>query len=106
MVKLLLESGAISYRILDCMRNDQTLMDKFGEFAHGNDFATSKENMKLVLEAASTPMSLMHACRLVVSRCITCVPGRRNRVNSLPVPQVIKDLINFKDVCEPYLTED
>lgn len=64
---------------------------------------TWRKGYKMVIKAASNPSRLEHLARLVVSHDIGCRPGRSDRIQSLPVPDRIKDLVNFKDVlsCEP-----
>ncbi|XP_070203933.1 uncharacterized protein [Littorina saxatilis] len=98
-ISLMLRSGATTNRRLYKIR-------KMPEMQRGlrskrlSD--TWKQGYKMIIKAASNPSRLEHLARLVVSHDIGCRPGRPDRIQALPVPDRIKDLVHFKDVlsCE------
>jgi hypothetical protein len=63
------------------------------------------EFVRFVEEAASTVCSLKHLARMEVSHAIGYHPGRPERIKALPVPEIVKRQINFKDVLEEFEDE-
>ncbi|KAK7100206.1 hypothetical protein V1264_023195 [Littorina saxatilis] len=91
-VKALFESGACCHDELSQLKNQPFVKMRLQTSVH-------REVLENYMEAASsTPRSLRSLCRLSVSHEIGCQPGRENRILSLPVPQLIKDFIMFKDI--------
>ncbi|KAK7090778.1 hypothetical protein V1264_010534 [Littorina saxatilis] len=91
LVKLLYMSGATSNEELHQLKSDQNLRTRL----------QGQGRMDIVSyfdHAASTPRKLQDLCRLHVSHLIGCRPGRDDRLESLPLPSIVKDLVRFKDI--------
>ncbi|KAK7087246.1 uncharacterized protein [Littorina saxatilis] len=100
-ISLMLRSGAVANKGLYQIRFNAEMQSHLRSKRIKSD--TWRKGYKMVIKAASNPSRLEHLARLVVSHDIGCRPGRSDRIQSLPVPDRIKDLVNFKDVlsCEP-----
>lgn len=97
---LLLRSGAVSHRALLAALEAGRNLDP-GERRRRIYIPrafTRFRRAPVVVEALSGPGRLEHLARLAVSHQVGCRPGRAARVSGLPVPQAIKDLVNFEDV--------
>lgn len=90
-IKLLHESGSCSNRELYHLKTDPELRSRLENQGRGD--------IVLYLDTvAATPRTLHNLCRLTVSHIIGCSPGRNERIKSLPVPEVVKNSILFKDL--------
>ncbi|CAG5118120.1 unnamed protein product [Candidula unifasciata] len=56
------------------------------------------ESLSFLQELCSQPMSLVKLCLVVISTAVGSSPGRDTRVDSLPLPQMMKDRLLFKAV--------
>ena len=91
LVKLLHESGATSNEELYRLKTDACLKDHLERRGR-------RDIVQYLDKASSSPHSLQNLCRLRVSHLIGCRPGRAQRIESLPLPPVMKDLVGFSDI--------
>ncbi|XP_070205083.1 uncharacterized protein [Littorina saxatilis] len=94
-VRLILKSGALTNRRLYEERLDGDMDRILRNPFRSNTWKTA---YRMITAAAANPCRLEHLARLVVSHAISCRSGRQERIEALPVPERIKDLIKFKDV--------
>ena len=94
-IKLMLKCGAYSHRRLHRIRRYHDMQYCLRSRRVDEVW---KEGYRCMLSAAATPSRLEHMARLIVSHLIGCHPGRADRIERLPVPPAIKNLVNFKDV--------
>ncbi|XP_025085724.1 uncharacterized protein LOC112559059 [Pomacea canaliculata] len=93
-LKLLIESGASSNAELFRL-NTEYQVKLAGQ---ADTDAKVRELLEVLNMAASQPRSLQSLCRLTVSHCLGCGPGRHDRLNHLPIPPVIIEFLSFDDL--------
>ena len=91
LVKLLHESGATSNEELYRLKTDACLKDCLERRGR-------RDIVQYLDKASSSPHSLQNLCRLRVSHLIGCRPGRAQRMESLSLSSVVKDLVSFNDI--------
>lgn len=91
LVRLLYESGACSNRELYELKTDAALRGELERQGQG-------ETCRYLDHAASNLLPLQNLCRLTVALCLGCRPGRRDRIDSLPVPWCLKYYLSFADL--------
>ena len=90
-VRLLYKSGATSNEELYRLKSKRSLRARLRERGR-------RDVIQYLKALASNPRSLRDICRLRVSHLIGCRPGRARRLESLPLPHVIRDLVSFSDI--------
>ncbi|KAL8623526.1 hypothetical protein ACOMHN_058906 [Nucella lapillus] len=95
-IRLMLASGACSHQRLHEIRITHGA-EKGSKGRHRMHWKL-RRCYRHVLEAAATPWRLDHLARLAVSHSIGCQPGRAQRIQALPLPEPVRDLLRFKDV--------
>ncbi|KAK7090779.1 uncharacterized protein [Littorina saxatilis] len=91
LVQLLYMSGATSNEELHRLKSDKNLRTRL-QGQGRTDIVSYLDH------AASTPMTLQDLCRLRVSHLVGCLPGRNDRIESLPLTTITKDLVRFRDI--------
>lgn len=91
LVKLLYQSGATSNEELYRLKTDGSLKTRLETQGRG-------DIVQYLEQAASSPRSLQDLCRLRVSHLIGCRPGRAQRIQSLPLTLIVRDLVSFNDI--------
>ncbi|XP_025085728.1 uncharacterized protein LOC112559060 [Pomacea canaliculata] len=97
-LKLLIESGASSNAELFRLNTEYQV--KLAGQADTDD--NIRELLEVLNMAASQPRSLQSLCRLTVSHCLGCGPGRTDKLNSLNICPLLRELVSFNDL----LSED
>ena len=91
LVKLLYQSGASSNKEVYHLKTNGVLRTRLERQGRG-------DIVEYLEQAASSPRSLQDLCRLRVSHLIGCRPERAQRIESLPLPPLMRDLVNFSDI--------
>ncbi|XP_070186335.1 uncharacterized protein [Littorina saxatilis] len=94
-LKLLHRSGTFSHKTLYTMQNSSRF----------SPIHAVQETFDYMDFATSAPLSLQDLCRKTVSQCISCHPGREERIQALPVPQPVKDFLRFSDLIQVSLED-
>ncbi|PVD33503.1 hypothetical protein C0Q70_04759 [Pomacea canaliculata] len=100
-LKMLIESGSSSNAELFRLNTEYQV--KLAGQADTDD--NIRELLEVLNMAASQPRSLQSLCRLTVSHCLGCGPGRTEKLNSLNIPPVLRDLVLFRDHFTDSLSE-
>ncbi|KAK7474515.1 hypothetical protein BaRGS_00034269 [Batillaria attramentaria] len=90
LVRLLHESGSCPNSELHRLRNDEGIRAQLKRQGR-------QDILQYLDNAAANSASLQRLCRLTVARLVGCRPGRRERVLSLPVPELVRDYIMFSE---------